>query len=183
MPKTHKLLILVSTYFNNYQDQNYFSNITFVRTVKEFQHNLATRFSSDDWLQAIDFSKWALVGGCVLNALCKTPFADTKQQDVNLIYYINNVVDFRKSMDIIVDNLKKIFSRDPQNHIKVEKILGTPDYNIFLPSLIRLNLVLANIGNSLEPLSHILHNFDMDICQVAFTGKLTHLSIVISLSL
>ena len=49
----------------------------FVHTIDEFKQNLATRFASDAWLGAIDFSKWVLVGGCVLNALCQTQFPDT----------------------------------------------------------------------------------------------------------
>jgi hypothetical protein len=142
----------------------------FVRTMKEFRHNLATRFASDSWLQAIDFSKWAVVGGCVLNALCQSPFADTKQQDVNLVYYADDALDFKKSIDMTIGHLHKITSEDLRNEIRIERILGTPDYNVFLPCQVRLKFAWAGAANSTNPLSHILHNFDMDICQVAFNG-------------
>jgi hypothetical protein len=145
--------------------------------MKEFKQNLATRFSSDVWLGTIDFSKWAIVGGCVLNALCRSPFPDTKQQDVNLVYYVNNILDFKTSIDITVNNLNKIVSQDLRNEIKVERILGTPNYNVFLPGCVRLHFSWTGIGNSKNPLSHILHNLDMDICQVAFTGKSIYLLI------
>ena len=145
--------------------------MTFVHTMKEFKQNLITRFSSDVWLGAIDFSKWIVVGGCVLNALCQSPFSDTKHQDINLVYYVNDILDFKKSIDVTVNNLNKIVSQGSMDEIKVEKIPGTPDYNVFLPCHIRLNFAWTGIGNSKNPLSHILHNFDMDICQVAFTGK------------
>ncbi|CAF4705188.1 unnamed protein product, partial [Rotaria sp. Silwood2] len=118
----------------------------------------------------MDFSKWAVVGGCVLNALCRSPFSDTQQQDINLVYYVNDILGFKKSIDVTVNNLNKILSQDSRNEIKVEKIPGTPDYNVFLPCQVTLNFAWANVGNSKNPLSHILHNFDMDICQVAFTG-------------
>ncbi|CAF2050749.1 unnamed protein product [Rotaria magnacalcarata] len=165
-----KTLFRVSTYFNKKTDQNYSPNMTFVHTIKEFKHNLADRFLSDAWLRAIDFSKWAIVGGCVLNTLCRSPFSDTKQQDVNLVYYANDILDFKKSIDVTVSNLHKLVSQDLCNEIKVERIPGTPEYNVFLPCYVRLKFTWAAIGNSKNPLSHVLHSFDMDICQIAFTG-------------
>jgi hypothetical protein len=155
--------------------------MAFVRTMKEFKQNLVTRFSSDVWLRTIDFSKWVLVGGCVLNALCRSPFPDTKQQDINLLYYVNDILDFKKSIDITVNNLNKVASQGSWKEIKAEKIPGTPDYNVLLPCHVRLNFAWTSIGNSKNPLSHILHNFDMDICQVAFTGKSLYLLIISSL--
>ncbi|CAM4962682.1 unnamed protein product [Rotaria socialis] len=165
-----KHLFKISTYFNRKIDQNDSPNMTFVHTIKEFKHNLADRFLSDTWLRAIDFSKWAIVGGCVLNALCRSPFSDTKQQDVNLVYYANDTLDFKKSIDVTVNNLHKLVSQDFCNEIKVERVPGTPDYNVFLPCNVRLKFTWAPIGNSKNPLSYILHSFDMDICQIAFTG-------------
>lgn len=139
--------------------------------MNEFKKNLAIRFSSDAWLAAIDFSKWILVGGCVLNALCQLPFPDTKQQDVNLIYCANDIADFERSIEVIVDNLSKMAILGSVDKIKLEKIQGTPDYNVFLPGNVQLKFTWPVLGKSKNPLSHILHNFDMDICQVAFTGK------------
>ena len=162
---------LVSANFNKSDNRNGFSSIRFVRTVEEFKQNLASRFSADAWLGAIDFSKWMLVGGCVLNALCQSPFSDTNQQDVNLVYCVNDIVDFKKSIEIIVNDLDKMASQGLQKEIKLEKIPGTSSYNVFLPCHVRLNFTWTSIGNSKNPLSHILHNFDMDICQVAFSGK------------
>ncbi|CAF0877870.1 unnamed protein product [Adineta ricciae] len=76
------------------ENGNEYQNMTFVHTVEEFKLNLTVRFSSALWLEAIDFSKFIIVGGCVLNSLCKLPFHDTKDQDINLIYYINSLSDF-----------------------------------------------------------------------------------------
>jgi hypothetical protein len=137
----------------------------------EFKQNLATRFSSALWLEAIDFSKLIIAGGCVLNALCHSPFSDTKEQDVNLFYYANNPSDFERIVQSTVDILNKIISCDLMNAIKMEKVPGTSSYNVFLPCNVKLNFSATSTGNSKQPLSHILHNFDMDICQVAFTGN------------
>ncbi|CAF3285241.1 unnamed protein product [Rotaria sp. Silwood2] len=165
-----KNLFKVNTYFNKNEDRNGCSRMIFVHTVNEFKENLVTRFSSDEWLGAIDFSKWVIAGGCVLNALCRSPFPDTKQQDINLMYYVSEILDFNKSIDTTVNNLNKMVSQGSRKEIKVEKIPGTPCYNVFLPCHIRLKFTWTDIGNSKNPVSHILHNFDMDICQVAFTG-------------
>ena len=163
--------ILVNKYFNKNDNRSCLSNLTFVHTMTEFKQNLAVRFVSDLWLEAIDFSKWVMVGGCVLNALCRSPFLDTEQQDINLVYYRNDIFDFKKSIDLVVNNLKKLVSQDIRNQIKIERIPGTPDGNVFLPCHLRLNFTWTNIGNSKYSLSHMLQNFDMDICQVAFNGK------------
>ncbi|CAF2060453.1 unnamed protein product [Rotaria magnacalcarata] len=129
-----------------------------------------TRFASNMWLEAIDFSKLAIVGGCVLNALCRSPFPDTKNQDVNLVYYVNDVLDFEKTIDTTIVNLNKMDSRDLTNVMKVKKAPGVPSYNVFLNCGIQLNISRQPICQSKNPLSHILHNFDMDICQVGFTA-------------
>ena len=163
---------LVNTYFNSNRKESCCSNMKFIQTMEEFKQNLATRFSSNAWLRAIDFSKWAIVGGSVLNALCNTPFLDSKEQDVNLVYYVQDMLDFEKSINDIVNNLNGITSRDSANKIRVEKVAGTPNYDVFLPCHVRLNFIWTAIGKSKNPLSHILHNFDMDICQVVFTGRL-----------
>ena len=175
----HIFFILVNKYFNKNENRSCLSNLTFVKTMKEFKQNLAVRFASNVWLDAIDFSKLVIVGECVLNTLCRSPFLDTKQQDINLVYYRNDILDFKKSIGLVVNNLKKLVSQDIRNQIKIERIPGTPDYNVFLPCHLRLNFTGTNIGNSKYPLSHILHNFDMDICQVVFTGKSTVLAKII----
>ncbi|CAF4459530.1 unnamed protein product, partial [Rotaria magnacalcarata] len=78
-----KKLFKVNRNFPSTEDRNCRTNLTFVFTIDEFKQNLATHFSSALWLEAIDFSKLAIAGGCVLNAMCRSPFSDTKQQDVN----------------------------------------------------------------------------------------------------
>ena len=130
--------ILVNKYFNKNKNRSCLSNLTFVKTMKEFKQNLAVRFVSNVWLDAIDFSKWVIVVRCVLNALCRSPFLDIKQQDINLVYYRNDILDFKKSIDLVVNNLKKLISQDIRNQIKIEKIPGAPDYNVFLPSTLDL---------------------------------------------
>lgn len=145
--------------------------MTFIHTIDEFKQNLVNRFSSSAWLEAIDFSKLVIVGGCVLNALCQVPFLDTKQQDINLIYYSNDAFEFENTMRATVDRLNGMLSASVKNQIKLESIPGTDRHNVFLPCNVTLNFSCPYVSNSKKPLSHILHNFDMDICQVAFTGK------------
>jgi hypothetical protein len=92
----------------------------------EFKQNLAARFSSNTRLEAVDFSKLVVTDGCVLNASCPIPFPDTEEQDVNLIYYADNIFDFEKTVETTVDRLNKMFSANLTNRIKVEKIQEHP---------------------------------------------------------
>jgi hypothetical protein len=162
--------------FPSIEDRSYHKDMTFVRTVDEFKMNLAVRFSSVLWLEAIDFSKFVVAGGCVLNCLCKLAFPDTKDQDVNLIYYTETLSDFDITVQSTIHVLKKIIYKNPTNAIKVEKVPGLSCYNVFLPCNVQLNFSTISIGNSKQTISHILHNFDIDISQVAFTGSFLFLS-------
>ena len=142
-----------------------------MKTLNEFQKNLATRFSSAEWLEAIDFSKFAIVGGCVINGLCQSPFPDTNQQDINLVYPANDGTDFEIAVMNVVTKLQTMTSKYLTHKIKVEKTPGLLRYDVLLPCGLQLNFLYTPIQYSKNPLSHILHNFDMDICQIAFIGN------------
>ncbi|CAF1566950.1 unnamed protein product [Adineta ricciae] len=171
-----KKLFKVNTYFSEQPGRTSDLHPMFVSTMKEFKQNLIVRFSSNLWMAAIDFSKWALVGGCVLNALCQSPFPDTSEQDINLVYCIDDILAFTTAVNVAISRLNQSILTNINTGIKMEKIPGTPSYNVFLPCNVRLNFTWMPIRNSKAPLSHILHNFDMDICQVAFNGKYIHIS-------
>ncbi|CAF4056797.1 unnamed protein product [Rotaria magnacalcarata] len=149
---------------------NEFSPISnaFVNNIDDFRYNLATRFFSLQWLETIDFSKFAIVGSCVLNSLCRSPFGDTKKQDINLIYPARSCLDFEMAVLNVITKLKKMQPMHLKHEIMVEKISGSLHYYISLPCGVKLNFYYTSAEKSKDPLSHVLHNFDMDICQVAF---------------
>ncbi|CAM4961897.1 unnamed protein product [Rotaria socialis] len=95
------------TYFT--KENNEFGPISnaFVNNIDDFRYNLATRFFSLQWLETIDFSKFATVGSCVLNSLCRSPFGDTKKQDINLIYPARSCLDFEMAVLNVITKLKK----------------------------------------------------------------------------
>jgi hypothetical protein len=108
----------------------------FVNTLDEFRHNLATRFFAHLWLDAIDFSKFSVVGGCVLNSLCHTVFLGTNTQDIKLIYPTDNCIEFFTAVENAITRLKAI---SWNNEIKVEKSYGSLRYDVYLPCNIKLN--------------------------------------------
>ena len=165
-------VILVGTHFNSKEARSLHSALRFVRSMNEFRQNLMIRFSSSLWLEVIDFSKMAIVGECVLNSLCESPFTDIRQQEVNIIYYGGNTIHFKRTIETTVKSLNKILSLALLEEVRAERICGTPAYDVFLPCDVQLNFSWVCIENSKNPLSHILHTSDMDICQVAFIGKI-----------
>jgi hypothetical protein len=73
-----------------------------------------------------------------------------------------------------VTKLNIVTSKYSKHEINIEKVHGPGliRYDIYLPCGIKLNFFSTLlIENCQNPLSHILHNFDMDICQVAFKGS------------
>ncbi|CAF4561960.1 unnamed protein product [Rotaria socialis] len=159
-----------STYFT--KENNEFGPISnaFVNNIDDFRYNLATRFFSLRWLETIDFSKFAIVGSFVLNSLCRSPFGDTKKQDINLIYPARSCLDFEMVVLNVITKLQKVHPVHLKHEIMVEKISGSLHYYISLPCGVKLNFYYTPAEKSKNPLSHVLHNFDMDICQVAFIG-------------
>ena len=76
--------------------------------MEEIRQSLAVRFSSHAWLETRDFSKRAFIGECVLRALCQSSFPVTKQQDINLVYYVDDILYFKEPIDLTLHNLSKI---------------------------------------------------------------------------
>lgn len=162
---------LVCPYFRTEAGGTNRGNLDYIRTMKEFKANLFGRFAGANWLEAIDFSKFAIVAGSVLNALCKIPFDDTQDQDVNLIYYGKEMLDFELAVQNLILNLKQMKTGLLTNRISVEKIPGVSSSITILVPGARLNISFESSNNSENSLSHILHNMDMDISQVAFIGE------------
>ena len=136
----------------------------------DFRQNLSVRFLSDTWLSAIDFSKFIIVGGCVLNAFCNLPFPDTKEQDINLIFFSGNWENFDESIDSTVAKLKEINQNSFTTDIEIKKNIGATSYDVILPNGIKINLKYDPAKDSSNPISHILHELDSDICQILYNG-------------
>ncbi|CAF2057501.1 unnamed protein product, partial [Rotaria magnacalcarata] len=159
----------ISTYFPKKKNQHDEIAVKFVVTQNEFRENLKTRFSSPEWFEAIDFSKFVIVGGGVVNALCQSPFPDSAEQDVNLISVAIDGIEFEAAVTTTINKLHAIALKHLKHQINVEKVTGSLNYNVSLPCGVTLNFLHKSSKNSKNPLLHILHNFDMDICQVAYT--------------
>ncbi|CAF1251225.1 unnamed protein product [Rotaria magnacalcarata] len=168
-----KKFFKTSTYFT--KENNEFGPISnaFVNNIDDFRYNLATRFFSLQWLETIDFSKFAIVGSCVLNSLCRSPFGDTKEQDINFIYPARSCLDFEMAMLNGIAKLQKMQPMRLKHEFMVEKISGSLYYYISLSCGVKLNFYCTPAEKSKNPLSHVLHNLDMDIYQVAFIGRVS----------
>ncbi|CAF1071091.1 unnamed protein product [Adineta ricciae] len=165
-----KKLFTHNKYFETLENQKRQTLLTFVNTVDEFRYNLAVRFLSDTWLSAIDFSKLVIIGGSVLNALCTLPFPDTQEQDINLIYFSGDWSNFEETVLSTAAKLKEINQNKFTVDIEVKKNLGSCSYDLYLPHGVKLNLKFSPANNSNYPMSHILYELDIDICQVAYNG-------------
>ena len=141
----------------------------------DFLTNLTVRFVANQWIEAIDFTKFAIVGSCVLNALCHPPFSDTHLQDINLIYPTTDGACFESAVFDAIMKLRRMDSLNKRDQLRVEQIPSTLQCFVHLSNGITLNFFNTPPEDAKNPLSHILHNFDMDITQVAFVGRISHL--------
>ena len=161
----------MSEYFHTAENRHRHANLSFVDTLNEFRDNLTARFFASEWLQAVDFSKFAIVGGCILNAVCRTPFPDTDAQDINILYCGHDYSDFEESVKSMVSRLGMLQENPKETSISLVRVAdGT--FSITLPlSDVKIKVFKATPNETIDALSHSLHNLDMDITQVAFVGK------------
>ena len=148
--------------------------LRFVSKMDDFLANLTTRFAADQWIEAIDFTKFAIVGSCVLNALCHAPFLDTHDQDINLIYPTTDGACFQSAVFDTIAKLRRADALNNRNQLRLKQVATTLQFFVHLSNGITLKFFNTPLGDARNPLSHILHNFDMDISQVAFVGKISH---------
>ena len=166
---------LGSAYFQAGNNQHVGDRLDFVSTMDDFLENLNTRFVANEWIEAIDFTKFAIVGGCVLNALCRSPFSDTHHQDINIIYPTTDAACFQSAVFDTVMKLRRTDSVNKRHLLRLEPIPSTLQCFVHLSNGITLNFFNTPPEDAQNPLSHILHNFDMDISQVAFVGRISYI--------
>lgn len=165
---------LGNDYFHGENNQHVRDELSFVGTMDDFLRNLTSRFVANEWIEAIDFTKFAIVGSCVLNALCQSPFWDTHVQDINLIYPTTDGACFQSAVSDALNKLRLMDSLHMRDQIRVEEIPPTRQCFVHLPNGITLNFLNTPPDDAKNPLSHTLHNFDTDISQVAFVGRISH---------
>lgn len=145
--------------------------MTFAKTLRQFQQNFATLFLSSEWLGAIDFSKFMIAGGSVVNALCNLRFPDTREQAINLFHVSSCGTNFASDVENTISRVESGCSIHMKHLIKVEKMPFLSRYDVVLPCGINLSFVSTPAASASDPMSHVLHNFDTDISQIAFTGN------------
>jgi hypothetical protein len=132
--------------------------------------NFENRFKSSVWIEAIDFNKFHISGGCIINSLCKQPFPDTAAEQVDINFNGDSFNEFDDAVANIFANLTSILSKN-DNHLHATLIKnGNGSYNAVLPFNIQLRFNFKNVPEKTDPVSYVLHSSDVDISQVAFTG-------------
>ncbi|CAF1314379.1 unnamed protein product [Adineta ricciae] len=163
-----------STFFQVHNNPQ--NSIEFVKTLNEFLTNFTDRFLSVYWIEAIDFSKFIITGGSVINSLCQVSFSDTHEQDINLIYPSASPTEFTEAVMQCIDNLRNNTLQYSKCQIIVEEIPMLRRYDIHLPCGIKLNFsYISSMEDGNNSLCHILNGFDIDICQVAYTACMAQL--------
>ncbi|CAF4223571.1 unnamed protein product, partial [Adineta steineri] len=120
--------------------------------------NFESRFKCSKWLEAIDFNKFHISGGCIVNSLCKQPFSDTTAQQVDInfnghsFHEFNSFYEFDNDVAFTFSNLKSIMLKNGYFDIDLTKKAND-----------------VPIGT--DPVSYALHSSDLDITQVALKGS------------
>ena len=87
--------------------------------------------------------------------LCRTPFPDTKKQDINLIYYADVTSDFENAIRTTVNSSNEMLSEDLKKHIKVGSIPRTAHDHVFLLCNVTSNFCREFTSNWKKHYCHI----------------------------
>jgi hypothetical protein len=74
--------------------------------------NFESRFKSSVWIEAIDFAKFHISGGCIVNSLCKQPFSDTSIEQVDINFNGNSFNEFDDAVANVFTNLTSTLSEN-----------------------------------------------------------------------
>jgi hypothetical protein len=144
--------------------------LSFVQSIAEFNENFEQRFKCSTWITAIDFEKFHISGGCVVNCLCQMPFASTDLEPVDINFNGDSVAQFD---DAVAEIFAKLISISSNNGYicptLAKKSNGT--YSVLLPSQVTLRFIHKDVSANGDPVNYVLHSSDLDISQVALTGE------------
>jgi hypothetical protein len=133
--------------------------------------NFESRFKSSVWIEAIDFAKFHISGGCIVNSLCKQPFSDTSIEQVDINFNGNSFNEFDDAVANVFTNLTSTLSENG-HHLSTSLIKkGSSIYNAILPFDIKLQFDFKDVPEKTDSVSYVLHCSDLDVSQVAFTGE------------
>ena len=158
-------------FFRSSQQADLNKQLSFVATLAEFGINFERRFKSALWIEAIDFGKFHVAGGCIVNSLCKEPFPDIVHQQIDISFHGNSYSDFDDAVTKVFENLKSMLLRNDHQSSATLMKKGSGVYNTILPFGVQLRFNFKDIPQDANPVSYALHGSDIDVTQVAFTGQ------------
>jgi hypothetical protein len=133
--------------------------------------NFESRFKSSVWIEAIDFAKFHISGGCIVNSLCKQPFSDTSIEQVDINFNGNSFNEFDDAVANVFTNLTSTLSENGHRLSTSLIKKGSSIYNAILPFDIKLHFDFKDVPEKTDSVSYVLHCSDLDVSQVAFTGE------------
>ncbi|CAF3478219.1 unnamed protein product [Rotaria socialis] len=113
-------------FFRTLQSNILNKQISFVASMTEFMKNFENRFKSSVWIEAIDFTKFHISGGCIVNSLCEQPFPDTTTEQIDINFNGNSFNEF----DEAVANLQFNFKDVPEITNPMSYVLHSSDIDI-----------------------------------------------------
>ena len=164
-------LHLESTSFYSQNHKNLNNQLNFVQTITQFMANFETRFKSYEWIEAIDFNKFHISGGCIVNSLCCEPFLDTSDQQVDVNFNGTSYAVFEDAVGNTFANLTSAIAKKTDHYSGITLIKKDNGvYIVKLPFGIALSFHFKYVPAGTAPISYILHSNDIDISKIAYTG-------------
>ncbi|CAF4578594.1 unnamed protein product [Rotaria sp. Silwood1] len=153
---------LKCSFFRSLQKNNLNKESSFVESIAEFMTNFATRFKSPMWIEAIDFTKFHISGGCIVNSLCKQPFPDTALEQVDINFNGNSLSEFEGAVANVFSNLTSILSKNDHRLSATLIKKSSSIYTAILPFDIKLRFNFKDVPEKTNPVSYVLYSSDLD---------------------
>jgi hypothetical protein len=162
-------LYLECLFFRSLEHDVLNKQLSFVGSFDEFMIHFENRFKCSAWVAAIDFTKFHISGGCIVNCLCKQPFTDTSTEPIDVNFNGSSFDQFDDAVAKVFTNLASILLNHGLPCATLTK-QNNGVYSMILPFDVVLRFIFKGIIGNTDPVSYILHSSDLDVSQVAFTG-------------
>jgi hypothetical protein len=144
-----------------------------VSSMDGFMANFDSCFKCSTWIEAIDFKKFHISGGCILHGLRNQMLPGAPNTPIDINFNGDSLDEFEDAVLTVFYNLASVLLKKGQSYATLNKT-NDGAFSVQLPFDVKLLFIFKDIPGTTDPVSYVLHSSDIDISQIAFTGQKAH---------
>ena len=147
--------------------------LSVISSMDGFMANFDSRFKCSIWIEAIDFKKFHISGGCIVHGLRNQTLPEAPNTPIDINFNGDSLDKFEDAVLGIFYNLASVLSKKGQSYATLNKT-NNGGFSVQLPFDVKLHFIFKDVPETTDPVSCVLHSIDIDISQIASTGQKGH---------